>query len=190
MLNFNKIIEILISLQIILISTFIPVFFSTPFTNKIIQKFEMPITWQVPAIIIITLLFNGETVVKAFSIYLIIGLFFIPVFHQGGSLGYLLTPNFGYLLGTYPLIKIIDKLNKKNKKIHYYDLLKNGILAICSMHLIGIIYSSIQILYFKQTELLLYNVAKFSFGKLGYHLLMLIPITLFIKFFKNIRYQK
>ena len=27
-------------------------------------------------------------------------------------LGYLLTPNFGYLLGVYPLIKFIDKLNE------------------------------------------------------------------------------
>ena len=190
MLNFNKIIEIIISLQIIIFSTFIPVYFSIPITNKLSGVLEMPITWQVPSIIIITLFFNGKIVTKAFSIYLILGLFFIPVFHQGGSLGYLLTPNFGYLLGTYPLIAIIDKLNKKYQMINYFDILKYGILGISSMHIIGIIYTCIQIIYFKQTEKLLYIIAKYSLGNFGYHLLMLTPITILIKLVNNNKNQK
>ena len=190
MLNFNKIIEIIISLQIIIISTFIPVFFSIPFTDKLIGAIDIPITWQLPSIILVTLIFNGKIVIKAFSIYLIIGLFFIPVFHQGGSLGYLLTPNFGYLLGIYPLITIIDKLNNRNLKINNYDLLKKCTLGICSMHLIGIIYSCIQIIYFKQSDSLLYIISKYSLGKFGYHLLMLAPITLLFKIIKNNKYQR
>ena len=118
------------------------------------------------------------------------GLFFIPVFHEGGSLGYLLTPNFGYLLGMYPLIKIIDNLNKRNQIINYYELLKYVILAICSMHFVGIIYNCIQVLFFKQSELLLYNISKYSIGKFGYHLLVLIPITLLNKIINNNRYQR
>ena len=190
MLNFNKIIEILISLQIIIISTFIPVFLSIPFTNKLFGTFEIPITWQIPSIILTTLIFNGKIVIKAFSIYLIIGLFFIPVFDQGGSLGYLLTPSFGYLLGMYPLIKIIDNLNKRKQMIKYYDLIKYGILGICSMHLIGIFYNCILVLYFKQSEILLYNISKYSLGKFGYHLLMLTPITVLFKIFNKNRYQR
>ena len=191
MLNVNKLIEVLISLQIIIISTFIPVFFTIPFTNKLIGTYEMPITWQLPSIVIITLIFNGKIVIKAFSIYLIIGLFFIPVFHQGGSLGYLLTPNFGYLLGMYPLIKIIDNLNKRNQLINYYELLKYVTLGICSMHLIGIIYNCILVLYFKQPEILLFNISKYSLGKIGYHLLVLIPVTLLIRIINNNnRYQR
>ena len=190
MIKFNNLIEVFISLQIIIISTFIPVFIAIPFTNKLISTFEIPITWQLPSIVIITLIFKGNVVIKAFSIYLIIGLFFIPVFHQGGSLGYLLTPNFGYLLGMYPLIKIIDNLNKRKQMIKYYDLLKYGILGICSMHLIGIIYNCILVLYFKQSEILLYNISKYSLGKFGYHSLMLIPITLLFKIFNNNRYQR
>ncbi len=190
MLNVSKLIEVFISLQIIIISTFIPVFFSIPFTNKLIGTFEMPITLQIPSIVIITLIFKGKIVIKAFSIYLIIGLFLIPVFDQGGSLGYLLTPNFGYLLGMYPLIKIIDILNKRKQMIKYYDLLKYGILGICSMHLIGIIYNCILFLNFKQSEILLYNISKYSLGKIGYHLLMLVPIIVLFKFFNKKRYQR
>ena len=190
MLNLSKLIEIFISLQIIIISTFIPVFFSIPFSNKNIGNFEIPITWQLPSIVIITLIFNGNIVIKAFSIYLIVGLFFIPVFHEGGSLGYLLTPNFGYLLGIYPLIKIIDNLNKRKQMIKYNDLLKYGILGICSMHLIGIIYNCILVLYFKQSEILLYNISKYSIGKFGYHLLILTPITVLFKIFNKNRYHR
>ena len=190
MLNLNKIIEIIISLQIIIISNFLPIFIPTPFSNNFIHKLEIPITWQVPSIIIITLIFNAEKVILAFSLYLIIGLFFIPVFHQGGSLGYLLTPNFGYLLGTFTLIKIIDNLNKINKKINYLDLLKYGILGISSMHIIGIIYNFFQVMYFKQSEILIYNIAKFSLGKLGFHLLMLTPITLLIRIINSKKHQK
>ncbi len=189
MLNFNKIIKIVISLQIIIISAFIPVFFSIPFTNKLFGTLEIPITWQLPSIIIITLIFKSKIVIKAFSFYLIIGLFFIPVFYEGGSLGYLLTPNFGYLLGMYPLIKIIDNLNKRNQKIDYFEFLKYGILGVSSMHLIGIIYNCIQTYYFKQPETLLYVISKYSLGKLGYHLLMLTPITLLIRIINKNRYQ-
>ena len=187
MLNFKKIIEIILSFQIIIISSLIPVFISIPFTNQVINTFDVPISWQVPAIILITLIFKGEIVIKAFSIYLIIGLFVLPVFHDGGSLGYLLTPNIGYLLGIYPLIKIIDSINRKNRKIYFYNLLKYGTLGIIIMHIIGIIYNCIQLLYFNQSDLLLYNISKYSFGKFGYHLLMLTPVTLLIKPINNYR---
>ena len=148
MFHFNKIIKIFISLQIIIISTFIPVVIYLPSTNQLFQTFDIPISWQIPSIFLITLIFKREVVTIAFSIYLLIGLFFLPVFHHGGSLGYLLTPNFGYLLGTYPLVNIIDKLNKLKHKINYYDLLKYGIAGICVMHVIGITYSFIQIILF------------------------------------------
>ena len=185
MFQFNKIIKICISLQIIILSTFIPVIISIPFTNKQIHTFDIPISWQIPSIVLITLIFKREVVLIAFSIYLLIGLFFLPVFHDGGSVGYLLTPNFGYLLGTYPLVNIIDKSNKLNHRINYIDLIKYGILGVCSMHTMGIIYTFIQILFFKQPDLLLYNISKYTLGKFGYHLLMLIPITLLSKLITN-----
>ena len=185
--NLRKVSEIIISLQLIVISTLVPVYISIPSINQIMQTYEIPISWQVPSIIIITLIYKGEIVIKAFSIYLFIGLFLIPVFQNGGSLGYILTPNFGYLLGIYPLIKFIDKLNIKNNKINFNELLKYGILGICSMHLLGIIYCSIQIMYFKQSDMFLYNISKYSLGKILYHLLMLTPITLLTKLINKYR---
>jgi len=94
MLNFYKLIEILVSLQSILISTMLPVYIPLPFIDISSNNLEMPITWQIPTIILLTLIFSKKIVFIAFSLYIILGLFIAPVFHQGGSIGYLLGTSF------------------------------------------------------------------------------------------------
>jgi biotin transport system substrate-specific component len=167
----------------------LPVYIPLPFLEKSSNTFEMPITWQIPTIILLTLIFHKRVVFRAFFIYLILGLFIFPVFHQGGSIGYLLTPNFGYLLGMYPLINIIDNLNTKNK-INVGNFLKNGLIAIGAMHLTGIFYNFIQVIFYSQFNLFLYNLGKYSLGKIGYHVLMLLPLLFLIKPIKSLKYNK
>ena len=189
MLNFYKLIEIVVSLQSLIISTMVPIYLPIPFINNSINSFEIPITWQIPTVVLLTLIFNRKVVFTAFTIYIFLGLFIAPVFHQGGSLGYLLTPNFGYLLGTYPLIKIIDNLNTI-KKVNVKNILINGFLGICALHLTGIIYNLIQVIYYNQYNMFLYNLGKYSLGMIGYHLIMLIPLVLIIKPIRYIKYYK
>ena len=189
MLNYLKVIEILISLQSIYISTMIPVFVSIKESNNLFQSLEIPITWQIPIIMLLSLIFKRKVVYIAFSIYLFLGLFIIPIFHQGGSLGYLLTPNFGYLIGIYPLIIKIDKLNKK-KKIQISEFIKSGVLGITAMHLTGILYTLLLMLVYNQLSTFLYNLSIYSLGKIGYHFLMLIPLYLLIKPIKYSRYKQ
>ena len=189
MLNFYKLIEILVSLQSLVITSMLPVYFPLPFIYKSSNNFELPITWQIPSIILLTLIFHKKVVFRAFSIYIILGLLIFPVFHQGGSIGYLLTPNFGYLLGLYPLIKIIDNLNSRNK-IKVRNFLKNGFIAIGAMHLTGIFYNFIQTIFYSQFNLFLYNLGKYSLGKIGYHFLMLFPLLLLIKPIERLKRSK
>ena len=122
-------------------------------------------------------------------LYIFLGLFISPVFHEGGSIGYLLTPNFGYLLGVYPLINIIDNLNTRNK-INVYNFLKYGFVAIGAMHLTGIFYNFIQIIFYSEFNIFLYNLGKYSLGKIGYHFLMLFPLLLIINPIKRLKYSK
>jgi len=178
-----------VSLQSLVITTMIPVYIPLPFIDKSNNSFEIPITWQIPTIILLTLIFHKKVVFTAFSIYIILGIFIYPVFHQGGSIGYLLTPNFGYLLGVYPLIKIIDNLNRR-KKINVRNFLTNGFIAIVAMHLTGIFYNFIQILFYSQFNLFLYNLGKYSLGKIGYHFLMLFPLLLLIKPVERLKHNK
>jgi len=179
MLNFYKLIEILVSIQSLVITTMLPVYIPLPFIYKSSNNIDLPITWQIPTIILLTLIFHKKVVLKAFSLYIMLGLFLFPVFHQGGSIGYLLTPNFGYLLGYYPLIRIIDNLNNRNK-LKVSNFLKNGFIAIGAMHLTGIFYNFIQIMFYSQFNLFLYNLGKYSLGKIGYHFIMLfLPLESF-----------
>ena len=189
MLNFYKLIEILVSLQSLVITSMLPVYIPLPFIYKSSNNFELPITWQIPTIILLTLIFHKKVVFRAFSIYIILGLFIFPVFHQGGSIGYLLTPNFGYLLGLYPLIKIIDNLNNRNK-INVGNFLKNGFIAIVAMHLTGIFYNLLQVIFYSQFNIFLYNLGKYSVGKIGYHFLTLFPLLLLIKPIKILKHSK
>ena len=177
------------SLQSLVITAMLPVYIALPFIDKSSNSIEMPITWQIPTIILLTLMFQKKVVFTAFSIYIILGLFISPVFHQGGSIGYLLTPNFGYLLGVYPLIKIIDNLNTRNK-INVGNFLKNGFLAICAMHLTGILYNFIQIIFYSKFNIFLYNLGKYSVSKIGYHFLMLFPLLLLINPINRLKHSK
>ena len=177
------------SLQLIVITTMLPVYIPLPFLNKSINSFEIPITWQITTVILLTLIFHKKVVIRAFSIYIILGLFIFPVFYQGGSIGYLLTPNFGYLLGMYPLIKIIDSLNNRNK-LNIGNFLINGFIAIGAMHITGIFYNFIQIIFFGDFNMFLYNLGKYSVGKIGYHFLMLLPLLLLIKPIERLKYSK
>ena len=172
------------SLQSLVITTMLPVYIPLQFINKSSNSQEIPITWQIPTIILLTLIFHKKVVFSAFTIYIILGLFIAPVFHEGGSIGYLLTPNFGYLLGVFPLIKIIDNFNSRNKK-NIGNFLKNGFIGISAMHLTGIFYSFLQIIFYNKFNIFLYNLGKYSVGKIGYHFIMLFPLLLLIKTIKR-----
>ena len=188
MLNFYTLIEILVSLQSLVITSMLSVYVPLPFIYKSSNNIELPITLQIPTIILLTLIFHKKVVFRAFSIYLIFGLFIFPVFHQGGSIGYLFTPNFGYLLGLYPLITIIDDLNTRNK-INVGNFLKNGFIAIVAMHLTGIFYNFIQTILYSKFNLFIYNLGKYSLGKIGYHFLMLFPLLLLIKPIERLKHK-
>ena len=167
----------------------LPVYIPLPFIDNSSNSFEIPITWQIPTIILLTLIFNKNVVFRAFTIYIVLGLFITPVFHQGGSIGYLLTPNFGYLLGVDPLIKIIDDLNTI-KKVNIGKFLINGFKAICAMHLTGIFYNLILIIFYSQLNIFIYNLGKYTVGKIGFHFLTLFPLLLLIKPIKRLKHSK
>ena len=89
----------------------------------------------------------------------------------------------------YPLIKIIDNLNTRNK-INIVNFLINGFIAIGAMHLTGIIYNFIQIIFYSQFNMFLYNLGKYSVGKIGYHFIMLFPLLLLIKPINFLKHRK
>ncbi len=58
--------------------------------------------WQIQGLLLTSLLCGPEIGTISAIAYLIIGLFYLPVLHGGGSVGYIFTHEFGYLLGFVP----------------------------------------------------------------------------------------
>ena len=186
MLNLKKNIELIISTQCIFIPSLVPFYISIPSNKNLFTIFDLPVNWQIPIILILTILFSDDILLKSHTIYLTLGLFFLPLFNDGGSLGYILTPNFGFLLGIYPMIIYINKLKSKNK-ITVFNFILYGIISLLILHLTGIVYLIIQLLIFSRIDLILYTIGKYSFAKLPYQILMLFPSTLLLISFKKIK---
>ena len=72
--------------------------------------------WQIHGVLLISLICGPKIGTISAISYLIIGLFYLPVFHGGGSVGYILTHEFGYLLGFIPAAWICGFLAKKDTK--------------------------------------------------------------------------
>ena len=72
--------------------------------------------------------------------YLIIGLFYLPVFHGGGSVGYILTQEFGYLLGFIPAAWTCGSLAEQNSKANLIKYSFYSTLSLCIVHMVGISY--------------------------------------------------
>ena len=189
MISKKNIYIFIVSFESILISSFIPINIPIPSIENIYRIVEIPINYQIPTVIFLTLIFSGEFIRNVYAIYIFIGLFFLPIFFDGGSIGYLLTPNFGYLIGIFPLINIINILNKENK-LYFIKYMKYSLVGLVIMHLTGILYLIFQLLIFNKSNLLLYNIGLFTLNKIPFQILSLIPVYLSINLLDKLKNKK
>jgi len=186
MINKKNIYKFIVCFESILISSMIPINIPIPSIDEIYRIVEIPINYQIPTVIFLTLIFSGEFLKNVYAIYIFIGLFFLPVFFDGGSLGYLITPNFGYLIGIFPLISIINILNKKNR-LSFYMYIKYSLVGLIILHFTGILYLSLQLLIFNKQSLILYNIGLFTLNKIPYQIISLIPVYLGINLINKLK---
>ena len=93
---------------------------------------------QIPAIACMTVILGRKYSLIAIFLYLITGLFFLPVFSLGGGLRYIFQYGFGYILGFIPMVLILSyMLNRdyKPKKVFLASL-----YSVFVLHLVGIVY--------------------------------------------------
>ncbi len=186
MINKKNIYKFIVSFESILISSMIPIYVPLPSIEKFYKIVEIPINYQIPTIIFLTLIFSGELIRNVYTIYIFIGLFFLPVLFDGGSLGYLITPNFGYLIGIFPLISIINLLNKKNN-LSFLAYIKYSLAGLIIMHFTGILYLIFQLLIFNKPNLIFYNIGLFTFSKILFQIMILFPVYLIIRLISKLK---
>ena len=142
--------------------------------------------WQIQGVLLTSLLCGPQIGTISAISYLIIGLFYLPVFHGGGSIGYILTHEFGYLLGFIPAAWICGFLAKQNTKANLINYSCFTILSLCVVHIIGIIYLIIGKVYGNWLENLSDLILINTFIPFPTQLLLCISISLLSIFLRRV----
>lgn len=93
---------------------------------------------QIPAIMFIVALLGRRFSIASILIYIIVGLFFAPVFALGGGLGYVLQYGFGYILGYIPAVFFAGSI--LNSGLTYRNMGQAALVGVLTIHIIGVLY--------------------------------------------------
>lgn len=96
------------------------------------------VTLQVPALLLTALVAGPRSALLAAVAYLSVGLFRLPVFHEGGGIGYLLDPGFGYLAGFVPAAWVSGKLARRSGSMDPLALAAIAAIGLAVIHLCGL----------------------------------------------------
>ncbi len=100
----------------------------------------MPMTLQTFFVLLTGLVLPVKASALATITYMTLGLIGLPIFSGGGGLGYLLMPNFGFIIGfvvASVIISIIAERLKKRSFSHYFAI---SLLGVAVIYIIGILY--------------------------------------------------
>ena len=98
----------------------------------------VPFTLQFLFTMLAGLLLGGKLGGISVLVYIILGLIGIPVFTEGGGLGYLLKPSFGYIIGfciaSYVTGSIVHKVTTPSyKRLYFANFTGLGVVYLCGM---------------------------------------------------------
>ncbi len=93
---------------------------------------------QLPAVFFVIALLDRRYGLSAIILYILIGLFWLPVFGMGGGIHYISEYGFGYILAYIPATFITATIIKNN--YGFLNILKAVILGVLAIHVIGVLY--------------------------------------------------
>lgn len=138
----NQFLWALIGVLLTIGGTFIEAHVTNPpwtWSEKGLQTDTLDIYWQVGAVLLTGCLGGKNAGILSQIAYIFIGLFWLPVFTQGGKLAYLMEPTFGYILGFIPAAGVCGWL-----AFRYVMTLESlALSAFCGLlivHFSGILY--------------------------------------------------
>jgi biotin transport system substrate-specific component len=98
----------------------------------------VPITLQLEVAILAGLLLGPRLAFCSTLLYLLLGLFGLPIFSGGGGFSYVLRPSFGYIIGFCVAALIVGLMAKKAKT--YLQLLLATLVGIVVVYAFGVGY--------------------------------------------------
>ncbi len=100
----------------------------------------MPMTLQTFFVLLTGLVLPLKASTLATITYMVLGLIGLPIFSGGGGLGYVLMPNFGFIIGFVLATVIMSVLTQKLKKCTFLQYLVISLLGMIIIYIIGILY--------------------------------------------------
>ena len=100
----------------------------------------MPITLQTFFVLLTGLVLPVKASALATVTYMTLGLIGLPIFSGGGGLGYVLMPNFGFIIGFAVATVIMSFLTEKLKNRKLWQCVSVSLLGIIIIYIIGILY--------------------------------------------------
>ena len=137
-----------------------------------LQLVTLPMTLQVPALLLTALVCGPRSAMLAAVAYLSIGLFQLPVFHGGGGPGYLLEPGFGYLVGFVPAAWLSGRLARQGGMDDVLSLFGVSLLGLAVLQLCGLLNLMLGALSGRWNAGLLQLAVSYSLGPLPAQILL------------------
>ncbi len=100
----------------------------------------MPMTLQTFFVLLTGLVLPVKASALATITYMALGLIGLPIFSGGGGLGYVLMPNFGFIIGFVISSVTMSVLAEKLKKRKFSQYFAISLLGIAIIYIIGILY--------------------------------------------------
>ncbi|MGK7872252.1 MAG: biotin transporter BioY [Xenococcaceae cyanobacterium] len=138
----NELLWALIGLLLTIGSTFIEVFVTNPPWNWAEQGFSiqpLSVTYQIGAVLLTGCLGGKNAGALSQIAYVVLGLYLLPVFAQGGGLDYIKEPSFGYILGFIPGAWLCGLLAFRTRA-RLESLAFSSICGLLTIHLFGLVY--------------------------------------------------
>ncbi len=93
---------------------------------------------QIPVVMFIGALLGRKYGITSILMYILAGLFLVPVFALGGGPGYIFEYGFGYIIGYIPGIFFAGTILKNG--FTYKNIAKAMFVGVLTIHIIGVLY--------------------------------------------------
>ena len=184
--KFSGGVKAITGVMLVIICAMIPSSIIFPQEDLSLSIIPLNSNWQIQGLFLTSLVCGPQIGVISAISYIIIGLFYLPVFHGGGSVGYILTHEFGYLLGFIPAAWTCGYLVDKNQSNNLISYSLYTTISLTVLHFTGIIYLVVNKIFGNMignlSDLLLIN----TFILLPNQLLQCISISLLALLIKKI----
>ncbi|MDR3595884.1 biotin transporter BioY [Clostridium sp.] len=100
----------------------------------------LPFTLQFLFTMMAGLLMGGEMGAYSVFMYILFGLIGLPIFTEGGGLGYIFKPTFGYIIGFCIASYVTGKIANKESNPTYKRILTANFIGLFIVYSLGMLY--------------------------------------------------